>query len=1249
MTDDSVLLGELAEQFSRRVHEGQMPDIEEYASAHPDLAERIRELFPTLMFLEGMAGAKTATAERPEMARGSVFGNYRIERELGRGGMGIVYEAVHLALDKRVALKALLIRGGREAGQLERFFREAKTAAGLHHTNIVPVFDVGQVGGIPYYAMQYIEGRGLDAALREQQGGPPTQSLISWKPEQPTIVPTVPPQEPATDAGVPAIAPAQAIPSTTPTSADFFRWVAELGTQAAEGLAYAHQRGVIHRDIKPSNLILDQQGILWITDFGLARRKDDPSLTQPGALLGTPRYMSPEQAAAAKKPVDHRTDIYSLGASLYELLTRRPAFDGPTPTDVVLQILAREPVAPRRLNSAVPRDLEIIILKAMAKRPEDRYQSAVELAADFRRWLRLEPIHARRIGPVGRVVRWARRNPQLAAVTASATVIIVVLSGVYLQSLEQEVGQTRAALRREEEARLEAERAQREAEAARDKAEKSFEQSVDNLATSLYQQARAVRTSNQHSRRWKTLELLGSAEALRARPSPTQLEGGVLEGASGVSRSTDGSPKLPSKSELRDVAVEAILAQDGRLVGEIPAQLFGAPAALSSDGRLAALAWKELPSAKGGVRLVEIATGNELARWQTPEIDPDSFTLSPDGKLVASEVGRDSSGKSTGINLWILPERRLVKKLKWPATATNLGNAKSQQSHRYSRSVGGNFKSLLFSPTGLHLAALNFGGPKVELVLWEMRSGVGKVLAAGDQLIPFVTFSSDGKHLAVASGDEKVTILNLRDEKRVEISLPSMLTPSMSFLPNHDQFVVVCLGEKPSERAMIFWDLAKNKMAAKLKVPMWYSSPPIAFNCDGSRLAMGNPQGDVVIADAYTLQESFRIHSAHRGTLLQILWCSDGSRLVSQGFDGSLKLWQLVDKPLVTSELTDLPISGFAYSPDGRWLATASWTGSGLKHLHDEVRLINRAEGKIEWKKSMTYGTTTLVFRADSKQLGIASQNEGLLCDIPSGKEVGRIVYDDDSIIDLVANALSGQKSTRRGGYVSGGAFDPAGRFLLSHWDEKGIAVVSVNERREIWRTAEPRNLSTGFLSSDGRTLITYPLGFQTPMEMSLWDIRSGNKKTSLRRRDSERVGIEYEPIMNPDGRWLASFYVANPFASGPLNGENPTCQMGVTVWNLPSSSIRLDIRDPNNPVACRFSPSGELLAIGYSDGSVQFWHLESREKLFSWKAHSQFALTRAFSPDGAFLASTDGRTPGIQVLHLAELRKELAKIGLDW
>jgi tetratricopeptide (TPR) repeat protein len=373
VSDESVRLVRLTEEFTERLRSGERPGIEDYARLHPDLAPRIRRLFPALVALEGAGGGDAP----PALAPGRLFGRYRIEGEIGRGGMGVVHDATHVALGKRVALKVL---AAGNADRTERFLREARTAAQLHHTNIVPVFDVGEAEGVPYYAMERIEGLGLDQAARPREAGPR------------------------------------------------FRWIAELGAQAADALEHAHRRGVIHRDVKPSNLLVDAGGVLWVTDFGLARRAEDPSLTSTRAIVGTPRFMSPEQAEATRQGVDHRTDVYSLGATLYELLAGRPAFEGETMAEVVRQVLTREPLRPRRIDPLVPRELETVVLKAMAKRPEDRYPTARALAEDLRRWLAREPVRAQPAGPWLRLRRWAQRNPMLA--TAVAGVFASLAAGL---------------------------------------------------------------------------------------------------------------------------------------------------------------------------------------------------------------------------------------------------------------------------------------------------------------------------------------------------------------------------------------------------------------------------------------------------------------------------------------------------------------------------------------------------------------------------------------------------------------------------------------------------------------------------------------------------------------------------------------------------------------------------------------------------------------------------------------------------
>ena len=363
----------ILDEYLAGIKAGQMPSKEELIARHPELASQLQACLAGLEFIHA--------AETPGPGRSQRLGDYRILREVGRGGMGAVYEAEQVSLGRRVALKILRFGGVSDPEAVERFQREAETIANLHHTNIVPIFNVGSERGVNYYAMQFIEGRSLAEVLAEAK--------------QP-------------------LAPDQ---------------VAEWGLQAAEALAHAHQRGVIHRDVKPSNLLLDKEKRLWLTDFGLARRMDDVTLSLTGALLGTPRYMSPEQAIASKKRVDHRSDLFSLGATLYELVTGKPAFAGDTPHDVIQQILTGEPTPIRQLHRSVPQDLETIIMKCLAKVPAQRYSAARDLADDLRAFLDGRPIRARRAGLVERASRWLKaqqRSARLAATAAGLTLAVTV-------------------------------------------------------------------------------------------------------------------------------------------------------------------------------------------------------------------------------------------------------------------------------------------------------------------------------------------------------------------------------------------------------------------------------------------------------------------------------------------------------------------------------------------------------------------------------------------------------------------------------------------------------------------------------------------------------------------------------------------------------------------------------------------------------------------------------------------------------
>ncbi|HEX3314724.1 MAG TPA: serine/threonine-protein kinase, partial [Gemmataceae bacterium] len=359
------------------------------------------------------------------------LGDFRLLREIGRGGMGIVYEAEQISLRRRVALKILPFAGGIDSRQLQRFRNEAEAAAHLHHSHIVPVFAVGSERGVHFYAMQHIEGQSLASVIAEMSAGQTSRQPLG----EPSVV---------TGGRTTQTLGAMSTDHST-RSKRFYRHVAKIGRQIAEALEYAHQMGVIHRDIKPANLLLDVRGHVWIADFGLAHFQDRIGVTVSGEVLGTLRYVSPEQAMAKRGLVDHRTDIYSLGATLYEFLTLRPVFDGKDRHALLHQIGFDEPQPPRTIEPAIPVELETIVLKALGKTPSERYGSAQELADDLERYLDDKPIHARRPTLLERTRKWMRRYPSVVAAGVLLLIFGVIGFAVSTVLVSQEQWKTQAA------------------------------------------------------------------------------------------------------------------------------------------------------------------------------------------------------------------------------------------------------------------------------------------------------------------------------------------------------------------------------------------------------------------------------------------------------------------------------------------------------------------------------------------------------------------------------------------------------------------------------------------------------------------------------------------------------------------------------------------------------------------------------------------------------------------------------------
>ncbi len=470
----------LAAEFVDRHRRGEHPTVAEYAEANPQLAAEIQDLFPTILAMERLKTHKdTGSAPRLNLlgpGPNERLGDYILLREIGRGGMGIVYEAEQESLGRRVALKVLPRQSFDEEKKLKRFQQEAQTAARLHHTNIVPIFGVGEQDGFHYYVMQFIPGLGLDTVLKAMRRGDtgasaytanlsqngsdsttllPAQAVhalrtghFRGRQEAPSSAATVAASSPQATPAAESPAPtADADGGDTSTARDtetasasqtdgpgagtsnrsYWRSVVKIGIQVADAMQYAHGQGTLHRDIKPANLILDAHGVVWVTDFGLARVMEQAHLTRSGDVVGTLQYMAPEQF---RGEYDARSDIYCLGLTLYELLTLQPAHADASRSALIHKVTHGTPTPPRKLRPGIPEDLEIIVLKAIAREASHRYQTAAELAEDLRNFLEDRPIKARRTTALEHAWRWCRRNKAVATLSLVAVVLVMATTVV---------------------------------------------------------------------------------------------------------------------------------------------------------------------------------------------------------------------------------------------------------------------------------------------------------------------------------------------------------------------------------------------------------------------------------------------------------------------------------------------------------------------------------------------------------------------------------------------------------------------------------------------------------------------------------------------------------------------------------------------------------------------------------------------------------------------------------------------------
>jgi eukaryotic-like serine/threonine-protein kinase len=1102
---DDDPLGPVVESFLDRFRRGERPALTELMARHPELAGRIRELIPALVELEQLGASTGTLTPSSSLGTGTTefgggarsperLGDYLIRRRIGGGGMGVVYEAEHESLKNRVALKVIQPRFRADSKYLRRFHAEARVAAGLHHTNIVGVFDYGEHQGVCYYAMQFIEGQPLDRVLadirRLRDDDTHAESLAgldgivtipaaavanalltgrfaaATDPDITTAAATAGGEEaPAVDA-IHAVGPEAGPegpdsrePSTLGSSSltslrelRYHREIARVGIQVADALDHAHHRGVLHRDIKPSNLLLDATGNVWVTDFGLAKLEESADLTHSRELVGTLRYMAPERFRGTS---ERRGDVYSLGATLYEMLALRPPFEETDQVRLIERIRTEAPPPPRQLDRHIPRDLETIVLKALAKDRADRFASAGELAAELRRFVEGRPIRSRPVSSVERFWRWCKREPWLAGSNIAAALLMIVLAAA---------ATTAAIVFRNQAEALTLERARSDTAAldARSSA-------VDAYTA----QARAARFSGRPGQRFETLKAVSHAAKL-----------------------LDGLPPRPDsaarRDSLRDLAIAALALPDLQRTGRVIRQPPGAIAAAFDP----TMTRKAFRFRDGTISVRRVDDDQEVARFRAT-VDRTSvfFGFSPDGRYLASteEPGSaltvwDIDRGAVAVNdpgpvpdpATFSPDSRRLALINQSRRLLVYDLATGQPTARLDVSGPG---PLALHPDGARVAVIDNASTPPTCRILELETGLLLQTISLRAAATEVAWNTDGSTLAIPGNDHKIDLWDTASgtrratlEGHTNGGIRAAFHPSGGLLLSND-----------FSRQLRFWDSVLGRPLLNLKsefgpefsqdgrivirledqLAVYQVEPALEYRTfahasrellnysrpsirrDGRVLAVGTYRGAVLwdlargtelaflpIGNAWNLMfepSGDLITSGSRGVLRWPIELDSGRHEFGIGPPRPLNLpagdcgiaqdrsGRIVAKAdynyayLATSERTIRfgpfhDCRGVAVSPDGQWLATGTHTDS---HGHAQVWRI--ADGKKEADLPL-HSRTAVEFSPDGKwlltvtspcrlwEVGTwreARQLGGLaLCFSPDGRLV--VVVDANKVIRLV-------------------------------------------------------------------------------------------------------------------------------------------------------------------------------------------------------------------------------------------------------
>ncbi len=1034
-------VGLLAEQFLALHRQGLTPDIDEYCSRNPKFADRIRNLFPTLLMVEqcGIASGDTPSTKSEFVSPScpEQIGDYKIIREVGRGGMGIVYEAEQQSLGRRVALKVLPTSAALSSSTIERFRRESRAAARLHHSNIVPVFGVGEQDGLHYYVMQFIQGVGLDEILLQLADSKRGLLFQGTEFQQQDTQ--------ATETGTnPSTLAARSFSSSVGErhsngSQDRIYWhrVALIGMQLANALHFAHSQGVLHRDLKPANVMLDTEGIVWLTDFGLAQATDDANLTRSGDIVGTLRYLAPERL---RGECSRQSDVYGLGITLYELLTFVPAFAETDRAKLIHQIVQQDPKRPTSINRNIPRDLETIISKAIEKEAARRYASASELADDLSRFLGDRPIRARRVVLIEQVWRWCRRNPTVTALSSTVCLLMLGLTIAWgmFSWVKTDRDRARTAERLAEQARTAANRAEAIAQ-----------------ARSHFAQAFGYRHSTEPGRKSKVLSQIGLALAF---DPPEEIRFELRNEAIAALAQTDVKLGRVSNDWLNAFyfdqplehfvrletsgAVSVIQIDNDRLIGQfVPKTTSVRSALLSDQGRFLVLKGNEGESLEvWNVSRGERVVGPLPKCW--------AFDIAADETMIAVSLGDGqmhfydlATGAETqhfqvdgeaSVLAYSPDNRHLAVVLKNKQSIVRIVEAASGRAAQELLTEG-SILDCQWHPDGSRLA-MGFSRPG-NVEVWDIRSRrkvatmightqhVGRVgfnkrgdcLTSGswDGTIR-VWETTTGNQIAaftgggmIHSGHESVVGFRLIEGglQAVELDRPvgfdclsSSIATEMSRYHCGDTTADGRWLIAGTENSLEFWDLVERRNLAILKqpftsqvfldsqrerfisiTPQGMQHVPIQF--DGPRCRVGTPilvgGGDIAVANAHMTPDGQ-------------LWAIIGK--------GKARI-QRASGELVREFVVESQHEGLCISPDGKFLVTYGWHSPTVSVWETET-------GSLI--KQFTEPAKLLSFTPDSNQLITCTRHEYTFRNMADWKIVRRIERLECAYPSLVAYSPRG-------------------------------------------------------------------------------------------------------------------------------------------------------------------------------------------------------------------------------------------------